>query len=775
MRLTCQVPNSFSSFPHPGYSRSTKWIFVLVFVSLWVINEQLRTASNSTYNAASFAAQTTVVEAIKFALSAIYFYCSRGSQAPCLSPRTRRYTSVPDEEERALNDLNNSLEDEFVDVTPPNGYAQPLPQPIATSMPTAISVGLVVLAAFMSTYLKHTASLVERLTDPFTLYLGFPATVLFTFLSSFFILSRTFDTLQWQSALLQFCGLLLVQASLIPSPIAEHSYPFLMGFALSGSSSLLLMDFIYTNHHNISLELLHVIFFASSFLSSTVALSAQHPVQSTIQEHVSTFTPLDSLHVITQVVLDLLSLAAIFYFEAATAAVLVSFGAAVHLLLLSVVPATHTFALAIGSIVAAVASITYIAQWRRSDEKKAHSVLFNMVGSFLVLMAGAYVAIGSYRMYPIVSSYTSSPSTVTDIITAAKVTCPRKPLLSHSFYSHERQYHAFDNVLLIVFFSHARYDANLEYYKEVYSEFFPNIVFVGPGSREDAGFAHSYDVLVDSYQSDEDLSDPSFYKMAGRMAHHMLYTAMREYDCYDGYLWAPFDTLLNIPRLQQFDQRYFWYHSPFGQYVHNPALGDEVANRNASRHPPPAKISPDPAINLTATWRGWGPDWWWGEPHVGVEVCMRSFRKVPQEMRDRLAAKTNGTRLIGGSADTLYIPGKHRQTFMDILGLFLETDCFLEIATPTALHLAVPPEEPILYVDHWWIWLPPLNASFVRQQWTAGFEVDTFHTFHWGDKDSDGIWRPNPANIPDVRRLLLESATRQGVELPIRTIEREHH
>ena len=94
------------------------------------------------------------------------------------------------------------------------------------------------------------------------------------------------------------------------------------------------------------------------------------------------------------------------------------------------------------------------------------------------------------------------------------------------------------------------------------------------------------------------------------MAHHMLYTAMREHPCYAGYLWAPFDTLLNVPRLQQFDQRFFWYHSPFGQYVHNPALGDSAANNDALRHAPPANISPDPAQNLTATWRHWGPDWW---------------------------------------------------------------------------------------------------------------------------------------------------------------------
>lgn len=80
---------------------------------------------------------------------------------------------------------------------------------------------------------------------------------------------------------------------------------------------------------------------------------------------------------------------------------------------------------------------------------------------------------------------------------------------------------------------------------------------------------------------------------------------------------------------------------------------------------------------------------------------MRAFRQTPLEMRENLARKTNGTtRLLGGSADTLYIPGRHKDAFMDILGMFLETDCFLEIAVPTAVHLVLPPDEPILYVDH---------------------------------------------------------------------------
>ena len=89
-------------------------------------------------------------------------------------------------------------------------------------------------------------------------------------------------------------------------------------------------------------------------------------------------------------------------------------------------------------------------------------------------------------------------------------------------------------------------------------------------------------------------------------------------------------------------------------------------------------------------------------PYVGLSVCMQAYNKVPEAQRDRLAALTGGhrDRFIGGSADTMYIPGRHRATFMSTLALFLQTNCFLEIAAPTALHLALPPDEEILFVDH---------------------------------------------------------------------------
>jgi hypothetical protein len=80
---------------------------------------------------------------------------------------------------------------------------------------------------------------------------------------------------------------------------------------------------------------------------------------------------------------------------------------------------------------------------------------------------------------------------------------------------------------------------------------------------------------------------------------------------------------------------------------------------------------------------------------------MHAFNKASLAMRERLATFTDGqTRFIGGSQDTLYIPNRHRKEFMEVLGLFLETDCFSEIAVPTTLHMVLPSDETALFVDH---------------------------------------------------------------------------
>lgn len=72
----------------------------------------------------------------------------------------------------------------------------------------------------------------------------------------------------------------------------------------------------------------------------------------------------------------------------------------------------------------------------------------------------------------------STYPTIIDRIAQAKVACPRKAPPSVSQYEGNRTYHAFDDVLLVVFFSHARYDVNMDYYREVYAEWFPNVSIV---------------------------------------------------------------------------------------------------------------------------------------------------------------------------------------------------------------------------------------------------------------------------------------------------------
>jgi len=69
-----------------------------------------------------------------------------------------------------------------------------------------------------------------------------------------------------------------------------------------------------------------------------------------------------------------------------------------------------------------------------------------------------------------------------------------------------------------------------------------------------------------------------------------------------------------------------------------------------------------------------------------------------------------------------------------------------------------------LYITQYWIWQPPFDTEFVRWQWAQGREVDSFHTFHWGEPGGEGVaWEPRPERVGDVRQLLEDSALRQGI------------
>ncbi|TCD62315.1 hypothetical protein EIP91_007082 [Steccherinum ochraceum] len=753
-----------------------------LFVLNYLINESQKSRlSESSEGLSDIALQFAVTEAIKLILSLVYYLWRRPQLRSKGNTRGNGVQeSRHDEEEQPLNQMNGNGFYEHTFARSPavhsNRRWHSTQARHGSQIPWFATVGLALAFSACLVHAKYDRAIAEHFNGPFATSLAISFSVPLILIGLFSVFIWTVGIVQYQAVIMQVSGFLIIQAGITTVSSSQISNSALLALSLSTSLAFILISYIYRTQHRISLEAIHVFLFTVSFLIHLVIYAVDRPTAELLAfRHIRFSFPL-LLQCITQSSTDLLTLMVIFFMDAPTAGILISLGTAIHFITTCFTSGAFSGYLLLGSLVIIVACVSYLTSRGEEDDEDLYlksgpglAFVLQMTGVAFFLIFGLFLLIHSADDLTDIQNSDLKAAKIQDLVLDSRITCRRKPLPSATWYPYEREYHAFDNVLLIVFFSHARYDVNLDSYREVYAEFFPNMVFVGPRSRQDAGFNHSYDVLVDSYEAEEDLTDPTFYKMAGRMAHHMLYTALDAYPCYDGYLWAPFDTLLNIPRLQQFDQKYFWYHSPFGTYVPNPALGDEITNANKSRHAPPLLFSPDPDLNLTETWKGWQTDWWWGDPHVGLDVCMRAFRKVPLEMRENLAALTNGTtRLIGGSADTLYIPGHHRQVFLDTLGLFLETTCFLEIATPTVVHLVRPLEEPIQFVDHWWIWQPPFNASFVRQKWTEGFEVDTFHTFHWGDVQDDGVWRGNPAHIPDVRRLLVESAERQKVDFPIR-------
>ncbi|KAL0961033.1 hypothetical protein HGRIS_006023 [Hohenbuehelia grisea] len=452
------------------------------------------------------------------------------------------------------------------------------------------------------------------------------------------VLEHPSGVVDWQSVMLQLCGVLIMSSTLSQTPLHVSLSVSATGLALLMAAANALTEHAFSASASSFVETIIPLVASGAVIHCGVALlRAITTSQSQFTPHVllSSRPSAPSPLVIFEAAASLSSLAIIYYHEAITLTVLLTIGSG-----LAYIPQAASLAVltSAGSIVGigliVFGATTFVSYTQDSHDEppdlekdsRRKYVTLAVVGVvstlFSVLTATSQqpcgMIAGHYPPHCVVAHASAN--------VAAVSTCIRKPLPFKPSTNGSRTFHTFDNVLLIVFFSHARYGANLEYYKEVYTEFFPNILFIGPASLEDGGFSHSYDIMVDSYQSDEDLSDPSFYKMSGRMAHHMLYTAMMEHSCYDGYLWVPFDTLLNIPRLQAFDQSRFWYHSPWGKFVHNPEVSDtadspsEIAasssinggNSARGKHAPPANISPDPRRNLTEGWKGWQQDWWWG-------------------------------------------------------------------------------------------------------------------------------------------------------------------
>jgi hypothetical protein len=126
---------------------------------------------------------------------------------------------------------------------------------------------------------------------------------------------------------------------------------------------------------------------------------------------------------------------------------------------------------------------TFFVSTKKPDQPHTQNfpTTFRILGIVMFVMLSALV--GVFALHDPINSFQEEDlstnkqfSTKGIFDTAKRPNCVRKPLPLSTLRSNQsRDYHAFDNVLLIVFFSHARYDVNLDYYQDVYSDYFPNV------------------------------------------------------------------------------------------------------------------------------------------------------------------------------------------------------------------------------------------------------------------------------------------------------------
>ncbi|KAJ7614481.1 hypothetical protein FB45DRAFT_937039 [Roridomyces roridus] len=672
------------------------------------------------------------------------------------------------------------------------------PRRSSPALPRHVSGMLVLVAALI--VLRHHLTLIRRLyANQRTLHVFDGLLILFVGMHSSIFMGRSIPRGQWTSALLQVAASLLIHYASKTPHYTAGTYAFLLLLCGTTSIILVIVSTVYQmTPRTVSVHAMNLLLFTACFIGYILTYLITQPNSPTVRLDAR---PRDLAASIVVIILHV-------FRDFTALAVLRETSSPLTFTVLSLVSASLLPALThkilwstigftnlqwIGTVLAVYAASTYLLEGAEKGEdmptlavptqlsRRSFAFLGLTLAPFLLILACSpmyrishspstpYARLTEPLPHQLEAAATATPSAL-----GPGEQCIRHPLPSSSAYlgaGEERpDFHAFDDVLLVVFFSHDRYDVNLDSYRQVYSAYFPNILFIGPASREDRGFAHSYDVVLDSYMAGDDY-DAGWIKLSGRMAHHMTYTAVKDHPCYSGgYLIAPFDALLNVPRLMQFPQDRIWYHTPFEsvrRYVPNSAV---KGVQDETMHPPGPMISERTAEEYLEESMAWGAGWhgWWGERHVGMQVCMQAYDRLPHRMRQRFEGLVGAPgRLLSGSADTVYLPAHLRADFLDTLGTFLMTECFLEIVVPTTMHLILPVDEDIAFVDHWWKTEPPLNTSYVRQKWEEGYEVDSFHTFHWGDIQADGFFGPNKDVVGNMRALLADSFRRQGIKDPV--------
>jgi hypothetical protein len=184
-----------------------------------------------------------------------------------------------------------------------------------------------------------------------------------------------------------------------------------------------------------------------------------------------------------------------------------------------------------------------------------------------------------------------------------------------------------DRILCIVNYNWAYYDT-IPLLKKLYEPFFPHMVFYGP--QEHPSVHH-----IDHFR--------------GYFGYKTVIDAMERYPEYDGYFFMNDDCMINVNNFRNLDCNKVWFIPP------NIVQYSEKLIRN--------------------NWHWWGTIW-------GFYALRSSYTELSTPFIEQIESHIGRGKTVWAWSDVVYIPKRHKESFIAIGSVFSKHNLFLEIATP---------------------------------------------------------------------------------------------
>jgi hypothetical protein len=208
-----------------------------------------------------------------------------------------------------------------------------------------------------------------------------------------------------------------------------------------------------------------------------------------------------------------------------------------------------------------------------------------------------------------------------------KIVCLFFVFLTHSVIGTEIRSSFGDDILLIINYNHPYY-SSIPVLQELYSPWFPNIVFYGP--RQHPG--------VHTCQHHE-----------GWFAYTGITDAMQRYPGFNGYLQVHDDCIINCWNFTRFNKDKIWF------------VGA------------PMKASLVPNLG----------NWLWWKKDVGYPAAQNLFNMLPVQYKKKLDENFGPNSISWGYSDIVYFPASYTEDVVYLSTLCRKVNLFLEIALPT--------------------------------------------------------------------------------------------